>query len=292
MKDTEVTFPAGEVVGTGVIQALVPLPDGSSIGVVVDTTPFHPVDHTWPDQPADAGTLAGIPVVDCVVAALSPDGQVLFGSAIPVRRGDDDWRWLVAHVLPADRATALSVADSVDLEVDADRRGRLSRGHSACHLAALALNQVTAPYWTKDVGRRDDRGFPDLDSIAITVSRIGPDSAYDEYKLGKSVRKRGLGSADLLADLPALADAANSLLAQWTSAGGRCRIDTGGDLRLTARRTWTAQLPEGPAAIPCGGTHVSDLAELGMVTVVYTPTEAGFAVETSVDVTRGQALGT
>lgn len=281
MQDTLVTFPAGDLTGSGVVQALVPLGE-QMVGVVVDRTPFHPVDHTWPDQPADAGTLAAIPVVDCVVGAQSPDDAILVGGDIPVRRGDVDWRWLVLHVLPADAAAGLTVGDVVDLQVDRDRRQPLSRGHSACHLAALALNEVAGPYWTKDPGRHDDRGHPDLDSMAITLSRIHPDSARDEYKLGKSARKRGLRTADLLADLTDLAMGANSLLAQWTAAGGACRIDTGGDPRLTARRTWVAQLTEGSVAIPCGGTHVADLAELGSVSVTWTPTDEGFAVHTIV----------
>ena len=35
---------------------------GDLVAVLTDVTPFHPLDHTWPDQPADRGTIAGQPV--------------------------------------------------------------------------------------------------------------------------------------------------------------------------------------------------------------------------------------
>jgi alanyl-tRNA synthetase len=60
------------------------------------------------------------------------------------------------------------------------------------------------------------------------------------------------------------------------------RVDTGGDPTLAARRTWFCDVPGGPAVIPCGGTHVADIASLGAVRVVYQPSEEGFEVLTSV----------
>jgi alanyl-tRNA synthetase len=40
-------------------------------------------------------------------------------------------------------------------------------------------------------------------------------------------------------------------------------------------------VPGGPASIPCGGTHVADLAELGRVRVAYAPTDTGFEARTT-----------
>ena len=44
------------------------------------------------------------------------------------------------------------------------------------------------------------------------------------------------------------------------------RIDANGP-GLTDRREWVCELPDGTARIPCGGTHVTTLAELGSVRV-------------------------
>ncbi len=297
MRDTEVTFPAGAVSGTATVQAASPLPDqvvadlalpqpapGGLVAVVVDSTPFHPVDHTWPDQPADAGTVAGVPVVGCVTGAVSPEGVLSVGPQISVRRGTEGWHWVVLHLLPAADAADKELAPGaqVDLMVDADVRHGFSRGHSACHLAALALNQVASGLWDKDPGRPDSLGHPDLDSLAITLSRIDSDGALDEYRLGKSIRKKGLRTADLLDGLPALQDAANALLDEWTASGGASAVETDGDQRLTARRRWTAHLQQATVTIPCGGTHVADLSELQPTSVRYEITDEGFRVLTRV----------
>ena len=287
LRDTTVTFPAGEVAGTATVVAILSDPDveGLPVGTsanVVDRTPFHPVDHTWPDQPADRGTVAEIDLADCVVGAVSSTGTFYAGEAIPARRGDEDWRWLVLHVVPSEAVTGIAVGERVDLAVAADLRGRYSRGHSACHLAALAMNHAAAGYWDKDPGRHDSLGNPDLDSLAIVRSRIEPDGAIDDYRLGRSIRRKGLRSNDLLADLPALAATVTATIQSWTAGGGPATILIDGDERLTARRRWTADLPVGQVAIPCGGTHVRDIGELATTTVTYEPIEGGFRAHTQV----------
>src|SRR5690606_1951657 len=93
---TVVTFPNGHVSGRSEVVGVVPV--GEHHGLIVAETPFHPLDHTWPDQPADRGTVGGLDVLDCVTGARSPEGEVLLGRDIPVRRGTDGWDWLVVHV--------------------------------------------------------------------------------------------------------------------------------------------------------------------------------------------------
>lgn len=275
MQSTRVTFPAGAVTGSATVVLAEALPDGR-VGVVTDVTPFHPVDHAWPDQPADVGTLAGRPVVDCVTGAVGPDAVLLLGADIPARRGDDGWAWVVVHVLDAPAPT---VGETVELVVDADLRRRLSAGHTACHLAALALNAEAAGLWRKDPGRDDSLGHPDLDQLAITVSRIEPDGAFDGYRFGKSLRKKGFEAAAFVADLAGLQARVNQRLASWLASGAPVRVETGGDESLTARRRWVCDLPEGSATVPCGGTHVTTLADLGAVTVSYTASEDGQSFE-------------
>jgi alanyl-tRNA synthetase len=60
-------IPGGRVAGRSQIVEAVPV--GDRHGLVVAETPFHPLDHTWPDQPADRGTIGGLPVLDRVTAA-------------------------------------------------------------------------------------------------------------------------------------------------------------------------------------------------------------------------------
>ncbi|MEV4564072.1 metal-dependent hydrolase [Nonomuraea sp. NPDC049419] len=237
-------------------------------------TPFHPLDHTWPDQPADRGALGGRPVLDCVTGAVGGSGEILLGPAIPVRRGAEGWEWLVVHVTES----PLPVGEEVDLEVDREHRTALSAGHTACHLAALALNAVLADRWRKEA-RQDSLGNPDFDQAAITSSRIEPHGSVDVYRLGKSLRKKGFSAEDL--DPARVAAQVNDLLAGWVAADAPVRVEVPGP-ELTARRTWHCSLPEGEASIPCGGTHLTRTSQLGRVSVALTLDDTALTMKTTV----------
>lgn len=277
---TQVSFPAGALEGRSPVVAVHDLGDGR-YGIATEATPFHPLDHTWPDQPADTGslTVAGteLPVVDCLTAAVGPQAETIaVGADIPVRRGDEEWAWLVLHVvesLPTAPAGSLEdlVGAEAELRVDADRRAALSAAHTGCHLLALALNGALAPRWRKDPGRGDAFGHPDFDSLAMSSSRMDTTASTDVYRLGKSLRKKGF-TAEATEELPALADAlpalteeVNRQLAAWVQADAAVRIEVPGP-EITARRRWACDLPEGTAAIFCGGTHLHHLGELTALT--------------------------
>ncbi|SDM30380.1 metal-dependent hydrolase [Nonomuraea jiangxiensis] len=265
MKSTLVTFPEGLVAGRSPVVGAVPV--GARHGLVVSETPFHPLDHTWPDQPADRGTIGGLPVLDCVTGARSDSGEVFLGEAIPVRRGAEGWEWLVVHVTEA----PLPVGEEVDLLVDAEFRAALSAGHTACHLAALALNAALADRWRKEAAL-DRLGHPDFDQAAIDSSRIVPGGSVDVYRLGKSLRKKGFTAEGL--DLDKVVRQVNDLLGAWVAADAPVRLEVPGP-GLTARRTWHCSLPDGEASIPCGGTHVSRTGELGRVEVALSLSPEG-----------------
>lgn len=191
---TRVSFPGGAVTGESTVLAVHPLGDGR-FGVVTADTPFHPLDHTWPDQPADTGTLTvdgtELAVVDCLTAAVGPESEdLLVGADIPVRRGDEAWSWLVLHVLAGEPQAEL-LGRPVTLSVDAERRAALCASHTGCHLLALALNAALAPRWRKDPGRADAFGNPDFDSLAMASSVMDTEASTDVYRLGKSLRKKG-----------------------------------------------------------------------------------------------------
>lgn len=276
MKPTEVDFPAGVVAGSATVLAVLDV-DGLP-GVITDRTPFHPVDHTWPDQPTDTGTLNTMPVVDALIGAVASDGSVSVGGDIPARRGEDGYDWVVVHRVDG---PAPAVGDTVDLRVDANRRAGLSRAHTACHVSALALNAVLAPAWRKEVVR-DGIGNPDFDRLALTQSRMTPDEARDTYRLGKSLRKKGFDSAALTQDPAAVAEQVMATVRAWADADASVHIETTGP-NLTDLRYWCCEVPQGTYRIACGGTHVSALRELGDVRVHYElPDEATVVAVTTV----------
>ena len=277
MSATLVDFPTGAVSGSGTVQRVEVLSD--AVAVIVDRTPFHPVDPTWPDQPADSGTLDGRPVLDTRVGAIDAAGSLVVGDSITVRRGDPECTWVVVHVM-AD-GDSPEVGDVVELRVDEQRRAALSRAHTACHVAALALNSVVAGLWRKEV-TRDSIGNPDFDKIALTESRMVPDQARDTYRLGKSLRKKGFDSAGFREDLEDVARRVNAQIQTWVDAGAEVEIEAEGP-HLTDMRYWCCRVPEGTFRIACGGTHVSSLRELGAARVHYeTPDDSTVVAVTSV----------
>ncbi len=267
MEDTLVTFASGATSGRGHVVHAVELGASGPL-VVVDETPFHPVDHTWPDQPGDTGRCDDQPVVDTVMAASGPDGALLVGAQIPVKRGEPGWTWHVAHLL--DPSSSLpDVGTEVDLAVDAGRRRALSAAHTACHLAALAMNEATAHLWRKEV-RLDSMGRPDLDQLAMESSVMDTEGSTDVYRFGKSLRKRGFDPAQLAAQVDEIVARVQSTLQEWIASAAVVVVADGGDRRITALRHWTCALPDGQAEMPCGGTHLPDLSALTSVKVDYT----------------------
>ena len=265
MSDTVVTFASGATTGVG--RVLRVEADREARWVIVDETPFHPIDHTWPDQPGDTGRCGDADVVDAAMAASGLDSALIIGSDIPVKRGESGWTWYVAHRLAADAPTP-GVGEHVDLRVDADRRSALSAAHTACHLAALAMNRATAHMWRKPV-REDSLGAPDLDQLAMQSSVMDIAGSTDVYRLGKSLRKKGFDSAAFAAELNTVADNVRETLHSWVKSGSQVTIDDGGDRRVTSLRRWTCALPDGPAQLPCGGTHVADLTVYEQIDVDY-----------------------
>ncbi|TFD19539.1 metal-dependent hydrolase [Cryobacterium sp. TMS1-13-1] len=263
-EDTRVLYPSGAVDARASVLHSEPLPDGRS-AVLLDATCVHPVDAGWPDQGPDQALLhhgaAFWPVEDCIVGAT--DGSELYiGADIPVAKGTPGWAFVVVHVVDA---AGLSAGDTVTVEVDEGLRDATSAGHTACHLASLALNDALADRWKKEV-RADALGHPDFDGLAIDESLIGQNASVDTYRLGKSLRKKGFSVDGFAESLAAIEATINATLLAWTMTDATVRIDQGGD-RLTDRRYWVCELPGATVRIPCGGTHVESLGTLGVVTV-------------------------
>lgn len=256
---------------------------GDTTLLVTDLTPFHPQSHLWPDQPGDVGHArwegGEAAIGPCRMGAISPDGELFVDTAIPVKRSAEGWSFVVVHPLTGDHA--LAVGSQVELQVDSAARHALSLGHSGCHLAAMALNRVLIPYWRKEVSERDALGQPDFDRLAIQSSRVEPCGSREQYRIGKSLRKKGVNSEALLADLALIEEKVNQQLADWIAAGGEIRRSRAGEAIIDSRY-WHCMLEGQEVTIPCGGTHVASLAELGEVKVELTLVEEGFAMLTRV----------
>ncbi|THJ65512.1 metal-dependent hydrolase [Arthrobacter echini] len=275
--DTRVTYPGGDTSSAARVLHVEHLDDGR-LAVVLDTTAFHPVDHAWPDQGPDRGTLTrdtdSWPVQDCVVGAT--DGAALhLGSDSPVRKGTEGWAFVVVHLLDTrdhiqDQANPPAEGDDVVVRVDGPYRHAVSAGHTGCHLASLALNRAVADRWKKDV-TADALGTPNFDALAIDTTTIGEFSSVDHYRLGRSLRRKGFTVEGL--DTDAVARTVNDTLADWTSTGAGISVEVDGP-GLTDRRRWVCDLPGHRAAIPCGGTHLTSLAGIG-VTVSLGITDVG-----------------
>lgn len=274
--DTIVTYPDGDLTSSGFVTLVETLPDGRT-AVVLDRTAFHPVDPVWPDQPADVGTISvdgtAHPIVDAVVGGTV--GSAFFAGDVPVRTGSEGWTFVVCHVV--DDATGLEPGTPVTIDVDPGSRRALSAGHTACHLASLALNDALAGLWTKDVPI-DGRGRPDFDRLAITESRILPFGSFDTYRAGKSLRKKGFAASELAARLDDVVSRADELLAAWVATAAPVSIARESDA-LSARRFWRCELPDGTVEIACGGTHLRSLGELSGIRVELELAETDGALE-------------
>lgn len=286
-QSTTVSFADGALEGDGIVLRVEPSAEGAV--VVVDATPFHPVDHTWPDQPGDSGRIAvgdsSVVVTEAVMAASSDDGDFAVGADIPVKRGTEGWTWLVGHRLDGAAPEWLVEGTAVSLAVDAEKRAGLSRGHTACHLASLALDLAVADLWRKDPGT-DALGTPDFEGRANQSSRIHEDGAVDEYRLGKSLRKAGFDTETFAATLSDRERAINAQLAAWVAAGSASTIVTQGPT-IVDRRSWRCELPEGTAEILCGGTHVQSLGEFASITVTLDLSDPQLLVMTTTAVPAG-----
>ena len=248
--------------------------------VVTDRSPFHPVSLSWPDQPGDRGWLIcgtnRSRVLDCREGLLNQRTGVLSvgDAARALKRSDADLTSVVLHVTDAAPTTK-----AVTLEVDATFRAALSLQHTGVHLAALVLNKVAAGFWSKDPQDPDSLGAPNLDKAAVTCSQISEEASIDHYRLGKSLRKKGFDVAGFLADLPTRATEMNEALQGLLGTPAPIHISpTEGP--LADRRLWSTRLNGADITMPCGGTHLTDLAELTEIMVSMDPTEDGFVMRT------------
>ncbi|MDP3261440.1 MAG: hypothetical protein U1E06_13155 [Tabrizicola sp.] len=280
---TITTFAAGALVATAQVMLVAEL-DGR-VGIITDRTSFHPQSLTWPDQPGDRGTVTLADGRQAVVdesreALLNRATGVIFtgDDAATVKRNDPDIHAVVLHLVQG--SPKVSPGATVTLRVDEGYRHALSLQHTGVHLAALALNQIAAAFWAKEADAADSLGAPNLDKAAVTGSRIAPEGSVDSYRIGKSLRKKGFDRDAFLADLPGHTAAINAVLRQMLDTPAPVLV-TPGEGYLQDRRLWTTHLNGTEVSMPCGGTHLADLSQIGGITVDLAATEDGFVMRTT-----------
>jgi misacylated tRNA(Ala) deacylase len=194
--------------------------------VILDGTYFYPGGG---GQPSDHGTLSWA------------GGEV---RVVEARKNHGDVRHHVADGTPSLPATGTTVVG----RIDADRRDRLTRLHTAQHvLSRVALDEFGAA--TVDNGLTVDGGWvgvenADLDDDDVaTIERLSNAAIDRDHPVHKTERPR-----EVVADaVPA----------------GRARIDAIPD-HVDPMRVVEI---DGLDVCPCGGTHVDRLGEIGTVRI-------------------------
>lgn len=261
IEETIVTFPGGSSEEEARIVAP-PLPFSGKSVIVTDVSPFHPVDHLWPDQPADTGHAEigseRYRISHSLVGAFheTQKSRYFFDRDIDAGRDAPGWVFFVGHVIDAP-GTGFAPGMAVTLCVDKTRRDRLSRAHSAAHLMSLALNKALEGFWKKEVVTKDCFARPNFDALSIQTSRIGEEKSLDVYRIGKSMRKRGFDLERLKRESDDIASLVSQTVNDWIEARPSHGVSPPRS-KLTQRRVWHCALNEGIAEIPCGGTHLID----------------------------------
>ena len=190
-------------------------------GVELDQTVFY---ATSGGQPGDTGTI-------------TPEGgaPIAFG---PARHGDD--KSIIIHV-PLEAPTSLQVGDNVFVEINWERRHKLMRMHTACHLLSTLLP------------------FP------ITGASVSEEDSRVDFDMGDAADKQ-----EITAKLMQLVKDDHPVYLQWIT-----------DEELLANpnlvKSKNVRPPIGLGRVslvcigdnsaidsqPCGGTHVAKTSEVG-----------------------------
>ncbi len=239
--------------------------------IFTDKTVFHPVDHKWPDQPADEGSITldsnEHVVKDCYIVAYNKEDQLLYvGSNIPVGRFEPGWIFLVAHEVSTVVDLSIAIGNSCYLAVNEVYRQNLSKVHTGVHLASLALNAAVNDLWKKDV-LRDDLGHYDFDQRFIISSKISVQESVDTYRLSKSAKRKGFLVSDFFENIAGIESSVNQIISEWITETGSIFI-TPTEGPLTQKRQWVWYRNDLQVTIPCGGTHLENINNLNAVSVI------------------------
>jgi alanyl-tRNA synthetase len=200
---------------------------GEHAAVLLDVSPFYAEAG---GQVGDTGTLEW------------PDGHAEVRDTQPIAGSDS--RAHDVTVLEGD----LRTGQRVQARVDAHRRGRIARHHSATHLLNRALREVLGA----GVVQRGSFVGPDHTTFDYSFSRaLTPDEITDiEHRVNDGIRRNLERTVALMPIADARASGAIALIDEAYSPDVRV-VDFGG---------WSREL--------CGGTHVTRSGDLGAAMIV------------------------
>ncbi|MFC6488627.1 alanyl-tRNA editing protein [Nitratireductor sp. GCM10026969] len=193
-------------------------------GIILDRTVFY---ATSGGQPGDTGVLT------------RADGTAVTIAATVTGHTKDE----IIHV-PAAGAALPEPGERVLLEIDWERRHRLMRMHTACHLlSAICPFPITGA----SVGEDDSRIDFDLPETGFTKESV-TENLMELVDADHPVFTRWISEADLAAN-PGLVKSKN---VRPPSGAGRIRlVCIGEDASIDSQ--------------PCGGTHVARTGEIGAI---------------------------
>ena len=201
---------------------VVGLTDGG--GILLDRTVFY---ATSGGQPGDTGTLT------------RADGTAIAIAGTVTGESKDE----IVH-LPAEGAPRPAVGETVRLAIDWERRLKLMRMHTACHLLTVVCPY---PITGAAVGEEDSRVDFDLPDAGVTKEDVTA-RLMELVRGDHPVSYRWISDDDLAAN-PGLVKSKN---VRPPTGTGRIRLVLIGQ-------------DGGVDSQPCGGTHVASTAEVGEI---------------------------
>jgi len=193
-------------------------------GIVLDRTVFY---ATSGGQPGDTGFL------------VRPDGSRIAIAGTVTGESKDD----IIHV-PAEGSPMPQVGETVRLEIDWDRRLKLMRMHTACHLLT-----VVCPYPITGAAVGEEESRVDFDIPDAGYSREEVTARLMELVRGDHPVSYSWITDEELAANPGLVKSKN---VRPPSGTGRIRL-----VLIGADGSVDSQ--------PCGGTHVASTGEVGEI---------------------------
>ncbi len=200
---------------------------GTAVEVVLDRTPFYAESG---GQVGDTGTIT-----------------TLAGALLDVR----DTRYgipgaVVVHECVV-REGAIQAGDELQAEVDAERRDRIRRNHTATHVLHWALREVLGSH------------------VQQAGSLVAPDRLRFDFSHHDAVSPEQLARIERLANLQVLTDAP---VRHYETT--KAEAERMGAIAFFGEKYGeiVRVLEAGPSTELCGGTHVSALGFIGMIKIV------------------------
>lgn len=195
-------------------------------GIVLDCTPFYAEKG---GQVGDTGTIAGSDWTAQVLDTKEPEAG------------------LVLHVVRMEQGR-VSVGDTASAEIDAARRERIKRNHSATHILHWALRTILGEH-VKQAG-----SLVAPDRLRFDFTHFGAPTRDELDEIEALANQKIMESHNVAAYQTSLDEArANGVVALFGEKYGD-------EVRVLDMEGFSREL--------CGGTHVSNTAEIGFVKIV------------------------